>query len=1511
MRRRHPRRSPGVSRGARRPPALLVALGAAATIAAAIALFGGSAGTSRAAGSSGSAEPTPQTDAAVPAPKVTMIGASPGETGGETWGVGEVGEGVGASPSRLVRYTSSGGWGLGPALQDESEKPLSGFRLDHPQGLDAPSPLAGQMTASGAGALIGTVPDSGSESGVRQVVLVRRPGGAFQQTQPAKDEEGNELLKPGERLFGVRRAPLLAPLDEGGGRAGALIVPITEAGSVEGGVLHYNGAHWTREPIEVPQGSGEHFRVLGLAASSPDNAWLIAQLASPSGAVTLFRRVPEGAQAGAFTWKPVALEAAKSGEAQPLSVDEQPFTVHAGDPPALESQVLTVTDDGVWVDGERADVGASTTLYFKPEGGPHSLVGHVQAAWCQLPPSAPSGTRECDHTLPEALPSGPSRSIAWANGSLPFGERVITGLADGVTLRLDGEAFTRVLALGGSAHDPGGTYGAAFSSPREGWLGAPSLPVHLTLNPAPNRLAPWPVPFRHSLDAVVAQPGVPAGALSSEALAVGERGQVARYRPGNGWLAESLFGAGARKQTPHLRAVAWPTEKRAFAVGDLGQMWLWRGETGLWEPDPATPRNFRGNLLGIAFDPTNPARGYAVGTGGVLLRYGKSWAQEALPAQVQGASFTSIAFAGSEAIVAYRMLPNRQVNHYVGGLLVNEGSGWHVEEGLASALGGNVPDTVAGLPDGGAAVSASGSTEGPAIYERESPGGSWQPTPSPLPPTSQPGSLALFREGGALRAIAAGAPASGFGAESVTPAPPGFPPDLIEPYGPVGGGVLRQTASGWSDEEHELDFEGEELPGGYVGEDKVYEPDPVFAVTTSPDGSQGWAVGGFASATEGLSTGDVDRYPADGSTPSGVGESPVPTSPEQATFAIGAGAQCLAPCADRADARLGPDVWLSAALARAGQIAGVRAFLYAGPHVTSGKTSGPETVPVPFSRELPRYAEILASSPLPTFAVITANELDARPFAQGTEATFEQAFARFPRPFGLESEDAGAGLTEAGRSQECNGAPGCQGAYYALDSAGAAGTVRLIALDNSGDVGPTQRAWLAGQLTQAEERSEPAIVIGSADLSAQVSAGDGEALATAQILVSDHASAYFFDAPEENVARPLSIGGASIPTFGSGTLGYVSLVNERSSEFHGASGFMLAQVNASPAARNPATKLFPVSARLIPNIGELALEGKDGTLLRRSQAALFGALARRPRAGGDSRGAVNGPSETDPYIPIPSNCVGAGCSGAILPEYTFSSSRPDIGNFVQPNLASPDPHAVLLGADDKPIADSQSGLFCAYNAGTTIVTISTGGLSASVPVTVQAGSVRRPCGTQPLKEVEAASQAARAPVPPPAPAPAPAPASAPAGAPPPAPVPAPPPAPAAQPTPAHPPTPIALAPLLATPVAPLLAFVPPPLPTPARPSPPTGTSAVTSPIEVAERQEEEEEATESVSNQASAYRSPASEPSPLYLIGIVTLAAFAGASVRRRPRSGLRRPRVAPALLMDDNTRPPPRWRRR
>jgi hypothetical protein len=997
--------------------------------------------------------------------------------------------------------------------------------------------------------------------------------------------------------------------------------------------------------------------------------------------------------------------------------------------------------------------------------------------------------------------------------------------------------------------------------------------VHLTTQPVASLLTPWPAPFRHALLALAPAPGSTVGSLSSEALAVGDEGEVARYEPGKGWLPESLLAPGGRRETPRLRAVAWPTPARAYAVGDSGQMWLWRGETGLWEADPATPLNFRGDLLGIAFDPEEPARGYAVGESGALLRYGKTWTQEpeeSIPQQARGASFTSIAFAGSEAIVAYRrLIPSTE--RYEGGLIVNSGSGWQVDEAAASAMGANAPWALAALPDGGAAFT----TRSGQIFEREGAGDPWHETATPYPGEVAPGAISVFREGTALRVVSVGSEPDTIEQESEPSPPAGFPPNLVQPY-PLASNqesaVLRQTATGWSDEEHELN-NAEEPEGGYRSYDGVYRPDPVDAVMVDPTGTQGWAVGGIVGEGEHspLDTADVWRYPATaGEQPLGVEQQAIGIENPLAgatRFAIGGGAQCAAPCAARAQANIGPDVWLKHALQQVASIAGVSAFLYTGPRVTAGERVGPASAPLPYQREIDRYAEILGQrvGGIPAYAAASPSDLAL----EHGEEDFEEAFGSY--------QGAAPGVEAAGHSTEHE-----HDAYYALVSKG----VRVIMLDDTTNVETPQLEWLSSELKAAEGK-EPAIVVGNADLQTQIAAGDQSAGAVANLLVSGHASAYFFDSPEKDVKGKLSAGGASIPTYGSGTLGYINPDEEAQSDFIGVSGFLVAEVG-----KLGPEKVAPVHVTLIPDIGELALEAAQGTLLRRSQAARFQALARRPRSGGDVFNGLR-TQNTDPYIPIPLNCVGSACAEGLEPEYTFSSSNPEIGNFVKPDPAEPSGLEPMLNAKEEPIqeTDGKSGLFCAFNPGTTTVTISAGGLSYSLPVTIQPGSVRQPCGTVPANKTPGAQQAEPVPAPPPTPAPV---AATPVSSTPPLPVPVPPSAPAAA-RPVTPPPPSFF--LTSVPSGFVLGFVPPPVPTPARPTPPSGTSAVTSPVEAAEREEESEAAPESVSNEAVAYRAPEHEPSPAYILGIVVLAAFAGASIRRRPRRGGREVRIAPATI--------------
>ncbi len=817
----------------RRLAALLLAcLVTAAAVLGAVLGSGSAGGSASAASSPG--EVVPQTDDSVPARGVTLFGSSPAEAPNEVWGIGRS-----HGSTTIVRYATGAGWSVAGGPLTAGLQPLSGFKLDHPEEARyaQPSPLAGQVTPDGSAVLLGTVPGASSSS-PREVVLTRDPGGAFTEIPlpPGSEEahaEGEVTLAKGEVAFGRSREPLVAALEEGASRAGALLVPVEEAGSsgTEDSVLHWSAGakKWTREAIQIPAASGSEFEVLAIGASSSENAWLLASLSSshyPPGSVGLFRRHVEGETA---SWVPVAVDGGEAGGevTVPVGSGSQQFTIAGG----TQSQIMTVTSEGLWLDGVRADANASMTMYLKPTGEGEA---QVQRAWCAIP--AGSGAEACAGQLPEALPKSGGRSYAWADPSSPYGQRVITGFAAGVSLRLEGREFegrefVAQAALGGTpGQDVGGSYGSAFAGPREGWLGQELLPVHLTAEPSANRLTPWPVPFRKALLAVAPAPNQAIGAASSEALAVGDNGEVARYEGSSaGWVPESLLGPGGKFETPRLRAVAWPRANRAYAVGDFSsnaqsQMWLWRGETGLWEPDPATPQNFRGNLLGIAFEPGESARGYAVGEEGTLLGYGKTWQQERLPSEpactpIKGqaeevkrcsdwsdVTFTSVAFAGSEAIVAYRILPSTSNEQYRGGLLVNSGSGWHIDTGAAAALGEEAPYAVAGLPDGGAAFSSSGLGEGSLIFERQGAGAPWQPTSTPFPGRTA-GSLSLFREGGALRAIATGVVPDTARLESEAGVPVGQPPELLKPY-PIESspeqGVLRQTGSGWSDEEHEL-----------------------------------------------------------------------------------------------------------------------------------------------------------------------------------------------------------------------------------------------------------------------------------------------------------------------------------------------------------------------------------------------------------------------------------------------------------------------------------------------------------------------------------------------------------------------------------------------------------------------------------------------------------------------------------------------------------------------------------
>jgi hypothetical protein len=1269
------------------------------------------------------------------------------------------------------------------------------------------------------------------------------------------------------------------------------------------GVLHYDGNAWTREPIceqyaaekcTAPSGA---LTTLALSASSPDNAWLLAETSSEP--LMLFQRVRETEGKQVWLRRKPASWLLGSG-APPLGGESAS--------PLKQGPMLTAVGQGVWVDVALSDstISGDGTVLVSP-----SANGEVGGIWCYA--ASPAPLCPGDSSLGAPIPSDYG-SFAWSGSGSGSGSRVITGLPEGALLILNEDKGEFSYTVGGGAGGAGGAIGpggvtlgtvpgsgevpsggAAFSSSEEGWLGAGGNPatIHVSAGPVDDSLASWPTPFRQPLLAIAGQPGATPGEGSAQALAVGVEGEVARYLPGQGWTPEYLYNSSGERQTPNLRGVAWPESERAYAVGDEGAMWLWQLSTGQWEPDPAAPPGFRGQLTAIAFSPSEPSTGYAVGKQGVLLSYGKTWTQEAPPAGLSQANFTSVAFAGGEAIAGYRMLDPANTNLEIGGLIVNSGGGWQVEPKAQTLLASlpskdTVLSKVAGLPDGAAVAAGPG-----VVIERDPGASSWHLSSLPLPEAENVAALAAVEEGSSVRALVS---------LNTNDNPNGDPEyqEIDNPPGPAlgqyevllgpdplpwDGYLVRQTAEGWQDQEHQ-DYP---YPSNGVT-DLPGWPDPVFALLVAPNGGGGWAVGGKTGAEialggpagvrEAAQTAGIMRYGAGPSPPQSSNAS-ISIPAGEATFAVGGEGQCRTACGNLANENVGPNAWLSGAIGRAAQIAELRAFLYTG-------ASSEDSTPLQglsadaFSRELEDHASLLgAGGSLPTYAAISpadvANAAGSAPFL------------------------ATMGGHVPARSVPAGTPPPPEGtAAYAFDSTGPAGKVRVIVLDysqselsakdtaqapcpsNWEETPTNQLQWLCAQLHFAEglggQPPLPAIVMGNANVSEPSASNYAQdAQAVDQVLLSYHASAYLFDSPEQNVSETIGSGCDKIPAYGSGTLGYVGPPLNNPDDFLGASGFLTVSVNT--AELNSCTHTAPVTATLIPSIGQLGLNATDGTLLRRSHVALFEGLARRPLGGSERQVSSSGDISSEPpnpYTAIPEVCEGTNCAKFIAPAYSFTSSKPEVGNFVEQNPNSINPLAVLQ-VDGKPVPDSASGLFCAYNSGTTTVTLATGGLSYSEQVTVQGGSAEQPCGTVPLLNQPAAEESQSPPT-----VAAPAPTESPAASEPflaltpPSPLPV---------TPAKPamhhhfspaPFPAALLAPVAL-LAPLRAALPPPPPQAARPTPPSGTSAV----EALEREREEQGAVDLVHN-AAVYE-PGGNSLPRWSpLALLLIAAAVGSTIRRR-----------------------------
>ena len=143
----------------------------------------------------------------------------------------------------------------------------------------------------------------------------------------------------------------------------------------------------------------------------------------------------------------------------------------------------------------------------------------------------------------------------------------------------------------------------------------------------------WPVSARAPLAAIADRARRARRATSARARSrSGPTAPSLRYQPGQGWTREFLLTSiGQRSYEAPCAASPGPRPRAHMRWATSARCGCGARETGLWERDPGAPIGFEANLMDVAFEPGNPDRGYAVGTGGALLSYDKSWIQQPLP----------------------------------------------------------------------------------------------------------------------------------------------------------------------------------------------------------------------------------------------------------------------------------------------------------------------------------------------------------------------------------------------------------------------------------------------------------------------------------------------------------------------------------------------------------------------------------------------------------------------------------------------------------------------------------------------------------------------------------------------------------------------------------------------------------------------------------------------------------------------------------------------------------------
>ena len=584
-------------------------------------------------------------------------------------------------------------------------------------------------------------------------------------------------------------------------------------------------------------------------------------------------------------------------------------------------------------------------------------------------------------------------------------------------------------------------------------------------------------------DALVAAAAAPNG--DGRVFAISRQGAAVVYTADRGWTFPDtgLAPALANGRYVQLRAVAWPRPDVVIGVGSAGAL-----VTALRDPVPfdlGLDDDTRGavetyddlpveaTLLAIACNANDALECTAVGRNGLIVRgNGLQWHVEHLPAGVPAATdLTSVAYDGRTPLVAT-----------TAGLFQGDGDGeWTRDDALQTAL------SDAGLPPAVTRVATEpgGGTVVDGHFERDAPTAPWRATSAPL--DLYPVAIAAIRDGGQVRTIVSAAPSAPPLPEPVKdePRPPNGPdgprPDPVPlDASPVDAMVLRETADGW------VDLDGASYqPSG--GRDLPQTTPNTRVLVLDQDGT-GMALGGIAGTVTDprapdpvAASASVRRLDHGAPAPSPrVASEPGETGPTPAgtvRLAIGGHPACLDRCTGGGGQGLTPRC-PRRHRARAREGDGRR-------RQRPGRAA---------LRRRPRLARRRAAgrgrcAPLPR-ADPGRRRADLRPARPGRHAGWwRRGVRRRVRRRARAPGDGGAPRTASTRRRARRPrteAPGARRAF-AFDVRAAAGTVRVVAIDNAagrlaGGIDGPQAQWLRDTMVAAHAQGFPVVVVGSASL---------------------------------------------------------------------------------------------------------------------------------------------------------------------------------------------------------------------------------------------------------------------------------------------------------------------------------------------------------------------------------------------------------------------------------------------